>query len=160
MGAAAVVVDAASCCFKRTTTPGKTTTAILVDTAASWALRAGIIIITNFWGLRRGRGRARIGWVWPRLYGVWCLNCNTTFAGSILNISFHPYEAQLSPVCAPWVLYNPIVPAIFSAIPYDGDTMIQVGATVSSIYSLNAKMKQFNQISSLIIKFYVIISWY
>ena len=103
MWAAAVMVSAAGGCLERATSPGEAMAAISVDATASAALWAGITLIANCRRLqrRRRRRRARVWWIWLRFYRIRCFHCDTTFACSILNVTFHSNEAGFSPILSP-----------------------------------------------------------
>lgn len=103
MRAAAVMVITAGGRLERAASPCKAVAFILIDTAASVALRTVEIVITDSWGLyRRWRRGAGVGGVLAFLDRVRGLHCNTTFAGSsAIQIALHPDIPFLSPASTP-----------------------------------------------------------
>lgn len=138
MRAAAVMVITAGGTLERAASPWKAIVCVLIDTAASVALRAGVIAITDSWGLYRRWWRgARVGGILAFLDRVRGLHCYTTFAGgSACQIALHPDIPFLSPAWTPWVPHNPVINTIFCAISNSSNSMVQCCPAFSREYTL------------------------
>ena len=124
--AAAGVIIAAGGCLKRTASPTKAVLTILIDTAACGWCRAGVVIITNWLGLHRGRRRwARFWRVHTSLCRIRWLHCYSTLSCiSTGHISLQPNVTVLTPVGTPWIPNYPIIFTIFSTISNSHHTMV------------------------------------
>lgn len=154
MRAAAVMVITAGGRLERAASPCKAIVCILIDTAASVALRTVVVVITDSWGLyRRWRRGAGVGGVLAFLDRVRGLHCNTTFAGgSAIQIALHPDIPCLSPASTPWVPHNPVINTIFCAISNSSNSMVQCCPASSGEYTLKrdgGNQNIFNYIGSM-----------
>lgn len=124
--------------LKWAASPCKAIFTILIYAAAGGSLRTAIIIIANSRGLYWGWGRwTWIRRIWPVLYRVRGLNCNSTFTRRTASqIPFHSNIPVLPPVFAPRVSNNPVVMTIFCAISHSSNTMVQGCPTFASKYTL------------------------
>lgn len=103
MWAATVMVITAGGTLKWAASPRKAKVSILVSTAAGVALSAGVIAITDSWGLYWRWWRwAGVGRILAFLDRVGGLHCNSTFASCRANqIALHLKIAFLSPASTP-----------------------------------------------------------
>lgn len=125
MRAAAIMVFAAGGRFKRAASPGEAVAAVFIDTTARAALRAGVVVVANCWGLYWGRRRwGGFWWVLAFLYRIGCFHSNSTFACGCIDVTLHSHKTILPPVLSPGVLNNPVILSFISAIAHCCHTMI------------------------------------
>lgn len=139
MGTATIVIITASSTFKWATAPREAIFSILIDTTTGCAYGARIVTVTNsWWANGRWRRGARIWRILAFLDRVRCFHCNPAFSCSgVGHVTLHLNIAFLSPAWSPWVPDKPVILAIFAAVSNCSHSMVQLGPTCSSEYTLD-----------------------